>query len=326
MDVASREDRYDGARWRWWAALAGLLAGFADAFFLQALGIRFAVNDHDATLLIGAYFGLSFAALGYLLGALAAARRRDRRSAALLQAQMETIHNARARLAQSEKLAALGQLAAQVAHEVRNPLAVIRSAAQGLAEGPAADDEARRACAFITAETDRLNNVVTSLLAFARPLQLQPRAVRLPELFERAALLSRDELGAKQIRLRCGDTDGLPPISGDADLVSQVLVGLLANGAEAAGPRGEISLNARAAEGSVQIEVADSGPGVPPELRERVFEPFFTTRARGTGLGLAIARQIIEAHGGRIEVAEGSGGGALFRIQLPAAPGAALAA
>jgi signal transduction histidine kinase len=87
-----------------------------------------------------------------------------------------------------------------------------------------------------------------------------------------------------------------------------------------------VALEAAAADGAVELRVADSGPGVPPEVRERIFEPFFTTRARGTGLGLAVARQIVEAHGGRISVGDSPGGGARFTLRLPAAPGAAAAA
>jgi two-component system NtrC family sensor kinase len=98
-----------------------------------------------------------------------------------------------------------------------------------------------------------------------------------------------------------------------------VLLGLLANAAAAAPSGGEVGLAAAASDGAVELAVADSGPGVPPELRARIFEPFFTTRPRGTGLGLAVARQIVEAHGGRIEVGERAGGGARFTVRLPAA-------
>lgn len=315
------------AHWRWWGAVAGLLTGLFDALLMSALGVRFEVNGWDATLPVGVYFGLSFAALGFLLGTVAAGRRRDRQAAALIQAQMETINAARTRLAQSEKLAALGQLAAAIAHEVRNPLAVIRSAAQGLGESaPADDEEARRSSSFITAEIDRLNNVITSLLAFARPPQLHPRPVPVQELFERALLLAREDLEAKQVRLRRTAPAALPTVHADPDLMSQVLLGLLANAAEAMPPGGELTLEGSAADGRVEIAVADSGPGVPPELRSRIFDPFFTTRPRGTGLGLAIARQIVEAHGGRIEVGERAGGGARFVLRLPTANATALAA
>jgi len=312
---------------RWWGAAAGLLTGLFDAALMAALGVHFEMNGWNVTLPVGIYFGLSFAGLGFLLGSVAASQRRDRHTAKVIQAQTDAIRTAQARLAQSEKLAALGQLAAAIAHEVRNPLGVIRSAAQGLGEtAPADDNDARRASAFITAEIDRLNNVITSLLAFARPLQLQRRNVTVHDLFDRALLLAQDELAGKQVRLQRDEPTGVPAVNADPDLISQVLVGLLANATEAVSAGGEVSLHARAADGVVEIDVADSGPGVPVELRERIFEPFFTTRSRGTGLGLAVARQIIEAHLGRIEVGEQRDGGARFTIRLPAAGNAALAA
>ena len=306
--------------WRWWAAAAGVFVGLGDAGLLKWLGVGFAINGHDATLLVGAYFGVSLAVLGFLLGAVFEARRRDQRASAFIREQTDAIHATRARLAQSEKLAALGQLAATIAHEVRNPLAVIRSAAQDLGDAvPQADDAARRASSFITAEIDRLNSVVSSLLAFVRPIQVQPGAVAVRDLLDRALLLAGEELAAKQVRVQRTEPIDLPPVTADPDLMSQVLLGLLANATEAVGVGGEVSLQARAINGAVEIAVADSGPGVPAELRERIFEPFFTTRTRGTGLGLAIARQIVEAHVGKIEVGERLGGGACFTLRLPAA-------
>lgn len=313
-------------RWPWWGAAAGLATGLFDAATMALLGVSFEMNGHDVTLLVGAYFGLSFAVLGFLLGVVFEGRRRDRRAAAVIHEQMEAIQATRTRLAQSEKLASLGQLAATIAHEVRNPLAVIRSAAQGVGEGAANDESARRASTFITAEVDRLNSVVSSLLAFARPLQMQPGPVRVHELFDHALLLARDELTAKHVQIHREEDANLPPVTADADLISQVLLGLLANATEAVGFGGDVSLHARAVDGSVEIDVTDSGPGVPPELRQRVFEPFFTTRTRGTGLGLAIARQIVEAHIGTIDVGERPGGGARFTVRLPVSGSATLAA
>lgn len=313
--------------WRWWGLAAGVAAAVFDTAAMRLMGITFELNGGDATVWIFAYFGATFAALGYLVGYLAEKRRRERATAALVRAQMETINATRTRLLQSEKLAVLGQLAAQVAHEVRNPLGVIRSAAQGLGETVAAGDaRAERACSFITAEIDRLNSVITSLLAFARPLQVDARPVAVARIFERALLLARDELGAKGIRVTQADTSALPPVAADTDLMSQVVLGLLSNAADAVPPAGEIVLAAHTEDGTVRLQVADSGPGVPAELRGRIFEPFFTTRQKGTGLGLAIARQIVRAHGGEIGVGEGRGGGACFTISLPSAGGAELAA
>jgi two-component system sensor histidine kinase HydH len=227
---------------------------------------------------------------------------------------------ARSRLAQSEKLAALGQLAAAVAHEVRNPLAVVRSAAQGLGETLApADKESHRAASFIVCEVDRLSSVVTSLLALARPLRLETRPTAVADVVARALTLAGAEISSKRLRLARDEAPGLPVVRADADLVCQVLVGLLSNAVEATPTGGEVTVRARASNGTVELAVADSGPGVAPELRTRVFDPFFTTRPGGTGLGLAVARQIIEAHGGRIEIGERPGGGACFTIRLPVA-------
>lgn len=310
----------EGVRWRWWGVAAGLATGLFDTATMAAFGVTFQMNRYDVTWFVGIYFGVSFAVLGFLVGYMVEARRRDRRNAELVQAQMETINAARSRLVQSEKLAALGQLATAIAHEVRNPLGVIRSAAQGVAETlPEQEADGKRACSFIQAEIDRLNSVISSLLAFARPLRVSPRPVTVQTLFESALLLARQELDGRRVHVRHSDVEKLPSVVADPDLVSQVLLGLLANAAEVMNGGGEISLEARAADGTVEITVADSGPGVPPELKARIFEPFFTTRNRGTGLGLAIARQIIEAHGGQIDVGDRPGGGARFSIRLPAA-------
>ena len=307
-------------RVRWWGAAGGALLGAIDITSLVWLGVTFEMNGRDVTLLVAAFFGSSFTLLGYLVGWAVEARRRQQDAAALIRAQSEAIGAARARVAQSEKLAALGQLAAAIAHEVRNPLAVIRSAAQGLAEARTpADAEAERASAFIMAEIDRLANIVNSLLAFARPLHVEPRSVSPGELFDRAVLLAADELTAKQVRLARDESPALPPAWADPDLLCQVLLGLLANAAEAVPAGGEITLGARVSDGAVELAVTDSGPGVPRELRDRIFEPFFTTRPRGTGLGLAVAKEIVEAHGGRIVVGERPGGGARFIVRLPVA-------
>ena len=307
-------------RARWWGAAAGIVLAVADTLTIRALGVRFELNGHPAGPLVAAWFGSSFALLGFLAGYVVEGRRRDRRQAEVIRAQSEAIAATRARLAQSERLAALGQLAAAVAHEVRSPLAVIRSAAQGLAESlPRNDEESHRAYSFITAEIDRLGNVVDSLLAFARPLRVEARPVSVHQLFDRALLLAREELDGKALRVRRDEPAALPEVRADGDLICQVLLGLLANAAEAAPSGGEVALAAAAADGTVEIVVADSGPGVPAELRARIFEPFFTTRPHGTGLGLAVARHIVEAHGGRIEVGERTGGGARFTLRLPAA-------
>lgn len=310
--------------YRWWGLAGGILWAVTDTLLaVTLLGLTFEVNGRDATLLAGLFFGSSFALLGFLAGYSFELRARERAAAAVIREQAETLAATRARLAQTEKLAALGQLATAIAHEVRNPLAVMRSAAQGLVEGPGpVDAETHRASAFMTAEIDRLHSVVTSLLAFARPVQLRQRAVDVPELLERTEQLAREEIGRSAVRLTRHPTTGRPVVVGDPDLLCQVLLGLVANAAEAVGGPGDVVLEAATRSDGVEITVADSGPGVAPELRGRIFEPFFTTRPKGTGLGLAVARQIVEAHQGTISVQDRPGGGARFVIRLPAAPAA----
>jgi signal transduction histidine kinase len=316
-----------GMRLRWWGCAVGVLGGILDIVGLSSLGVDFSINAWDARPLIAAYFGASFAVLGYLLGALIESQRRERRANAVVHAQTEAIAAARASLAQSEKLAALGQLAATVAHEVRNPLGVMRSAAQTLAEATPGDVDTAQASTFIIEEIDRLANVVKSLLTFARPLHVETRPVAIGELFDRAALLARDELAPKHLRVEHAATTGLPLVEADPDLLCQVLLGLIGNAAEAAPPDSVVALAAQAGDdGLVHLSVSDAGPGIAPELRARIFEPFYTTRPRGTGLGLAIARQIVEAHGGHIDVGDAAGGGARFMISLAPARRAALAA
>jgi signal transduction histidine kinase len=306
------------SRYRLWGFLGGIALAVTDTLTSLALGFEFQINGRDATLLAGAFFGASFAMLGYLLGAVLEGRARDRAQAERIRAQDDVLAATRARLAQSEKLAALGQLAGAIAHEVRNPLAVMRSAAQGLLEDEgSAGAASRRACEFIIAEIDRLHSVVTSLLAFVRPLPLKRRAVRVDDLFDRTEELAREELAGARVRLARRMGDPLPAIDGDPDLLCQALLGLVANAAEAMGDGGDIVLEAERCAGGVELAVADSGPGVPPELRSKVFEPFFTTRPKGTGLGLAVVQQIVTAHAGSVAVHDRPGGGARFVLRLP---------
>lgn len=298
-------------RLAWWGAAIGVALGVADTLGLVWLGASFEMAGRDVTWLVMSWFGMSFAILGFLLGDAVATRRRERAAAVALDA-------ARARAAQSEKLAALGQLAAAVAHEVRNPLAVVRSAAQGLGETlPPGDAEGHRAAAFIVDEVDRLAGVVRSLLDLARPVAIQRQPTALPAVIDRAVILAGADLAGKRLRLERDDAPALPMVDADGDLVCQVLVGLLGNAAAATPAGGRVVVSTRASNGSVEVAVADSGPGIAPRDRSKVFEPFFTTRPDGTGLGLAVARQIVEAHGGRIDVGDGAGGGARVAVRLP---------
>ncbi len=305
---------------QWWGGALGAAVALADALILRWFGVSLTSHGHDVIWPVVAWFGVWFAAPGFMLGKTLDDRQRARASADLIRAQMRELAASRERVLQSEKLAALGTLAAAIAHEVRNPLAVIRSAAQSLAESaPSEAVETLRSCRFMMEEADRLASLVNSLLAFARPARFKAQAVAAAELFDRALLLARAPIESRQVRIERRE----PPLSGvasaDPNLIAQVLAGLLTNAAQAAPIGGDVKIECRAEDSTVELAIEDSGPGVPAALRDRIFEPFFTTRASGIGLGLAIARQITEAHGGSIRLGESSSGGARFSVILPRA-------
>jgi signal transduction histidine kinase len=225
-------------------------------------------------------------------------------------------------LVERERLAALGKLAAVVAHEVRNPLCVLFSAIGGLREYLAGGAPlARRADAEVFAsiaaeEAARLNRIVSDLLDFARPHTPQLRIGPLLPVLEGVAAATPDQ------RIRLDVADELPPVEIDELFMRQAVLNLVLNGLQAIGKDGTITLRARSEERSaVCIDVIDDGPGIPDDVRESIFKPFFTTKATGTGLGLAVVKQIIDAHGGDVAVVS-SPRGTTFTVRLRAATAA----
>jgi PAS domain S-box-containing protein len=226
-------------------------------------------------------------------------------------------------LVRSEKLALVGSLAAGLAHEIGTPLNVISATAEYLL--PDAQDDSRARLKEIVAETERISRLVRELLSFARGGTTGRTEVALQSALDRVISLLRITLDRKRVRVEVDVPETLPPVYADPDGLHQVLLNLIVNGSQAVKDGGRIGVRARAVdvEGDrmVAIEVHDDGPGVPPELRERILDPFYTTRAEGTGLGLAVCARIVSDHGGDLRVAEGPLGGASFVVQLPAAEG-----
>jgi signal transduction histidine kinase len=299
-------------RIRYWLAGLGIVVGAIDTVVLgQLLGVTFSSQGRDVTLVVFGYLAVSFSLLGWWVGSAVETRRRERAALAALEQTRE-------RVAQAERLALLGQLAAAISHEVRTPLAIVRSSVQNVAESlPESDLTSKKSCTFALEEIDRLTRVTSLLLGFARPIKVQRARVGVSTLFDRTELLARRLLDKKQLSLE--RSAGAAPLEAelDADLICQVLLGLIANAAEAAPERGKVVLEAKREAGALELSVTDTGPGVPPELREKIFDAFFTTRSEGTGLGLAVAKQLVEAHGGKLSVAERpGGGGARFAITL----------
>jgi PAS domain S-box-containing protein len=219
------------------------------------------------------------------------------------------------RLREDAALARLGEMAAVIAHEVKNPLAGIRGAIEVI--GKRLPDESKHApvIAEIIGRIDSLNEMMQDLLLFARPpsLKLLPTEV-VPLIATTASLLAQDP-ALHEIDIEVAGH--APPIAGDAHMLKIVFQNLLVNGAHAMQGRGTISVAVRAVDGACDITFVDNGPGIPPELRNKIFTPFFTTKSRGSGLGLPTAKRLIEAHNGRISIDCPPAGGTVVHIKLP---------
>ena len=219
------------------------------------------------------------------------------------------------RLRENTALARLGEMAAVIAHEVKNPLAAVRGAVQVIGSRLPAGATDAGIVKEIIARIDGLNDLIQDLLVFARPPNPRPVRMDLRALLNSVIeLLKRDPALADLVI----DIDGeVPPISGDATLLTIALQNLLINSAQAMQGRGVVRVALSAADGWHHITIADTGPGIPPEIRAQLFRPFKTTKARGTGLGMATAKRLTELHNGRIEVACPDGGGTIVTIHLP---------
>jgi PAS domain S-box-containing protein len=218
-------------------------------------------------------------------------------------------------LREQEALARLGEMAAVVAHEVKNPLAGIRGALQVIGGRMAESSRDRAIVGDIVARLDSLNEIVHDLLVFARPREIRPAPVSLAELVEGTAALLRKDPAYATVNVLI--TGARPTIQADAEQLQVVFLNLLLNAAQASGTGGEVRVDISPADGFSRVRIVDFGPGIAPEVRERIFEPFFTTKHRGTGLGLPTARRVIERHHGTIEFECPAGGGTVVTVTLP---------
>lgn len=218
-------------------------------------------------------------------------------------------------LVRSRSLAVVGELAATVAHEIKNPLAGISGAVQVLEDAIPVTDSRREVVGEILGQIRRLDKTVRDLLAFARPMTPARSEIDLRETLMRAWSLLAQQPGTSGIRF-IFEGDGDMKITADSDLLHQVWLNLLQNAVEVMPRGGELRVTVTEGE-LVQIAVSDTGPGIDPAHRERLFRPFFTTKTRGTGLGLAISRKIIEAHGGTIRIDSAPQHGTTILMELP---------
>ncbi|MBM4124176.1 MAG: HAMP domain-containing protein [Nitrospira sp.] len=237
-----------------------------------------------------------------------------------LENSLSTVKTQQEELIRREKLASVGQLLAALAHDLRNPLGVIRSSAQLVVEGQQTDAVKQEVAHYIIDEVDRLTHRINDFLRYARQKPPEPKRIP-PEALAQAALWQwKTQGGLERLTLHTDFAPHLPEVSVDPDQIKEALVNLLINAREAMPEGGRLSVTTRAGErGSVEIEVADTGCGIPRRHLDRIFEPFFTTKEYGTGLGLTNVKRLIEDNGGTLEVRSEEGTGSRFVIHLPPA-------
>ncbi len=236
------------------------------------------------------------------------------------------LEQAQAEARRSERLAALGQLSAGLAHEIRNPLGVIKGSAEMLTQKLQASDElARELAGYISTEVNRLSALVTEFLDFARPLHAQLQPADLMALLDRVLQIVAGRFAGKvgpAVRVETRYASGLPLVPLDESLCEQAFLNLVQNAYEAMEDHGgtlrvDVQIAAKDGRDGVELRLADTGPGVPEKLREEIFNPFVTTKKTGVGLGLSIVSKIVDGHGGSIHVENGPEGGAVFTLFFP---------
>lgn len=228
------------------------------------------------------------------------------------------LQEAEAAVRRSERLAALGQLSAGLAHELRNPLGTMKTSAELLARNVAAEnDVAREMASFISSEVDRTNTLVSRFLDFARPLALYPEQGDITEVIDSAAR-QVEQRGKPEVSIYRNYSPDVRPFFFDAALMERVFFNLLLNAAEASPPRSTVTVKTRQTGDVVEIAVIDTGSGIEAKNLESIFNPFFTTKSSGVGLGLAVVSKIVDEHGGKIRVESEPGAGTVFRVFLPA--------
>lgn len=298
---------------QWRRKIPGALAHFIGMFVLLATGINDALSAarvYDGAYLLDVGFLLVVACVGFVHTS------RFVESARALEEQTVELREAQAELVRRERLAALGELSAIVAHEVRTPVSIVFNALSMLRRQELSDD-ATALLGIVDEEANRLRRMIDDLIAFARPEMIQPRATSAHALMEDAVDAARAASEARTAVVVVDVDEDARVIHCDERLVREAVINLVTNALQASRGDEPVRVAVKRAGEHVRIAVTDDGAGIAPDVLPKLFTPFFTTRARGTGLGLAIVKRIAEAHGGEAIVARPEGPGTTFVIVLP---------
>ncbi len=262
-----------------------------------------------------------FSAAGLVAGYLSDRERSHRRNLEQTQKKLEEIyrelHENVAKMKKAERLSAAGQLAASLAHEIRNPLASISGAAGILRRGAAPSEYLEDSLDIIQKESQRLNKLLTGFLNFANPRTPRLQRTDPSAIVQSVVSLASHAAELNQVAIVYRVEEQPPEIECDPEQLKQVLLNLVINAIEASPSESEIQLRMRLHESRILIEVEDKGCGIPEGVSDRIFDPFFTTKAKGTGLGLAVSSMIVSHHGGTLSFHQNADRGTTFRIELP---------
>jgi len=306
----------------WFGWRGGLVTSIIAAFaYLPELLVWWAAHGYS-TDQYGEAFDLVL--VGSVLGILADRERRKaeelRKTTLQLAATYRQLQESLEHLKRAERLSAVGQLAANLAHEIRNPLASIEGAADLIRPGALSAEQQNEFVQIIRKESRRLSRLLTDMLDYARPRPAALRPTSIAQVIGGVVALAGVAAQKANVQVETDVAEHLPEVSCDSEQIKQVLFNLVINGVQAMPEGGRLRVSARARQDSVVISVRDEGPGIDPRDFERIFSPFYTTKKDGTGLGLAVAQQIVAAHGGEIMVENNAPRGATFSVHLKLEP------
>jgi signal transduction histidine kinase len=240
-----------------------------------------------------------------------------KRGESIIERRAEERMRLKEQLSRVERMSAMGEMAAGISHEIRNPLGIIRSSAELLKKKVAKIDPSNALPDIIVEEATRLNGIITDFINFARPRSPKLNPCRVDDVIEKTLTFLTAQIEERGYTIEKDYQNPLPEIMGDAPMLHQSFLNLFINAMQAMPDGGRLGVSLRAEGGQARIEIEDAGPGIPVDLSDKIWDPFFTTKDKGTGLGLGIVKNIVEAHGGTIRIANREPRGARVTIDLP---------
>ncbi len=305
------------AFWYGWRGGLGA-AGVAGVSYLPHIALHWQHQNYDYALNQYAEITLFFV-IGAVTGWLGDQKRREHERAELMNAELQNaygdLRDTVGQLLQAERLSSLAEIASGVVHEVRNPLGAIKGAVEILEDGLPEDSPRREFARIAKVEVERIDKLVNEFFAFSRPPKLSKTPEDLNELVRSVIILLAHQAAAHKISMESELAADLPPVGLDRDKIEQVLLNLALNAFDSVSAGGKVIFRTLQDQGTIIVEVEDTGPGIAPDAIGRIFDPFFTTKDKGSGLGLSIAHKIVDQHEGKL-TAENTDGGARFRLIL----------